>query len=111
MMKVPPKYCYRWSKHNQYKSSEVMTQWPGFSQFSVYISTFISQPSISSLMIFDMQTLFFIYASHAKFQPIVSTGWLYRGVNMPKIGEKPDHLLITSDTVLQPCFASWKKFL
>ena len=62
-------------------------------------------------MIFDMQTLHFIYASHAKYQPIVFTGWLYRGVNMPKIGEKPDHLLITSDTVLQPCFASWKKFL
>ena len=59
-------------------------------------------------MIFDMQTLHFIYASHATFQPIVSTGWLYRGVNMPKIGEKTDHLFITSNTVLQPCFARGK---
>ena len=88
-----------------------MTEWPDFSQFSVYISASISQPSITSLMVFDMQTFSFIYASHAKFQPIVSTGWLYRGVNMPIIGEKTDHLLITSDTALQPCFARRKKFL
>ena len=88
-----------------------MTQWPENSQFYTSFSTSISQPSVTSLMIFDMQTLYFIYASHATFQPIVSTGWLYRGVNMPKIGEKTDHLFITSNTVLQPCFARGKKFL
>ena len=106
MLKPPRVYCYRSIKHHLIQSSEVMTRWPENSQFSTTISTSISQPSITSLMIFDMQTPDIIYASHAKYQPIVSTCCRYRSEKVPKQGEKTDHLLITSRQVIGSCLTS-----
>ena len=111
MLKTHQLYCYRSSKDHLYKSSEVMTRWPEISQFPGITFNSISQPSITSLMIFDMQTPNIIYASHVKYQPIVCTHCRYRSEKVPKIGEKTDHLLITSEIAFSQKSASRKKFL
>ena len=111
MLKTPRVYCYRSIKHHLILSSEIMTRWLENSQISTTFSTSISQPSITSLMIFYMQIADIIYASHAEYQPIVSTCCRYRSEKVPKMGEKPDHLLITSRQVIGSCLTSRTSFL